>query len=159
MACPGAGIGRLRGGGLGSSVELKRSVWFAGGRAKTTDDMMMKLFVGNLNPETPLGELRDALAEFEPILDVQRPVDRQTGKPRGFAFVTFASMEAAANAKEVIQGLELGGQALRADDASDRGGDDHPAARQRRVSMKVREERVDDRPTRSDGRRVRYKSI
>jgi len=117
----------------------------------------MKVFVGNLSYETSDQELRDALADHEPILDIHRPMDRETGKPRGFAFVTFAGPEEGMKALETLNGLKLGGRELRADEAVDR--NEHPAARPKRVSMKVQAERVDDRPIGPDGKRVRYKSI
>lgn len=119
---------------------------------------MMKVFVGNLSFDTTENDLREALAEHEPILDIRRPMDRETGKPRGFAFVTFASPEEGMKAMDTLNGLELDGRELRADEAVDRT-PDAPAARPKRVSMKVEVERVDDRPIGADGRKVRYKSI
>lgn len=120
---------------------------------------MTKLFVGNLSYQTTTEELRDALSEFEPIIEIRRPTDRESGKPRGFAFVTFASPETASKAMEEINDMKLGGRELRADEAAERGGGDHPAARPKRVSMDVEVERVDDRPIGANGKRVRYKSI
>lgn len=117
----------------------------------------MKVFVGNLSYETTDQELREALSEHEPILDIHRPKDRETGKPRGFAFVTFAGPEEGMKALQAINGMKIGGRELRADEAVDR--DEHPAARPKRVSMKVDVERVDDRPIGPDGKRVRYKGI
>ncbi len=119
---------------------------------------MMKLFVANLSPETTENELREALAEHEPILEIRRPRDRESGKPRGFAFVTFASPEEGMKAMDTVNGLKLGGRDLRADEAEDRGRDE-PAARPKRVWMKVEVDRVDDRPIGPDGKKVRYKGI
>lgn len=119
----------------------------------------MKLFIGNLSHETTVPELREALSDFEPILDVVRPSDRETGQPRGFAFVTFGSPEIGMKAMEEINGLKLGGKTLKADEAADRGRDEHPASRPRRVSLDVEVKRVDDRPLDANGKRVRYKSI
>ncbi len=119
----------------------------------------MKLFVGNLSDKTTNNGLREALAEHEPIMEIHRPSDRETGKPRGFAFVTFGSPEEGMKAMQTINGMKLDGRELRADEAVDRGSDDHPASRPRRVSMDVVGERVDDRPVAPDGKRVRYKSI
>lgn len=120
---------------------------------------MMKVFVGNLSYETTDQDLREALADHEPILEIIRPNDRETGKPRGFAFVTFAGPEEGMKAIEHINNLKLDGRDLRADEAEDRGRDEHPASRPRRVSMKVEAKQVDDRPIGPDGKRVRYKSI
>ena len=119
----------------------------------------MKLFIGNLSQDTTDGDLRGALAEHEPILEIHRPTDRESGKPRGFAFVTFASPEEGMKAMETINGLKLDGRELRADEAVDRSSGGPQAARPGRVSMKVDVERVDDRPVGADGRKVRYKAI
>lgn len=48
------------------------------------------------------------------------PKDRETGRPRGFAFVRFASEEQAKQAVEELHGREVGGRALRLDIAEDR---------------------------------------
>ncbi|MCH7225923.1 RNA-binding protein [Verrucomicrobiaceae bacterium E54] len=119
----------------------------------------MKIFVGNLSHNTTEQELREALAEHEPILEIRRPLDRETGKPRGFAFITFATPDAGMKAMETVNGLKLGGRELRADEAEDRGRDEPAAPRRPRVSMNVEVERVDDRPIGPDGKRVRYKAI
>ena len=119
---------------------------------------MMKIFVGNLSFETTDQELREALAEHEPILEIRRPVDRETGKPRGFAFVTFATPDAGMKAIETVNALKLGGRELRADEAEERSRPE-PAARRAQVSMKVEVQRVDDRPIGPDGKKIRYKSI
>jgi len=119
----------------------------------------MKLFIGNLSHDTSEADLRDALAEYEPILDIQRPTDRETGKPRGFAFVTFATTEQGEKAMHAVNELKLHGRELRADEAVDRRPSGPSAPRPRDVSMKVEVERVDDRPIGPDGKRVRYKGI
>lgn len=119
----------------------------------------MKLFIGNLSHDTTDAALRDALAEHEPILEIRRPTDRETGKPRGFAFVTFASQEQGMKAMETVNALRLDGRELRADEAVDRSPSGPAAPRPQRVSMKVEVERVDDRPVGPDGKKVRYKGI
>lgn len=119
----------------------------------------MKLFIGNLNHDTTDIALREALAEHEPILDIVRPTDRESGKPRGFAFVTFATPEAGMKAMETINGLKLDGRELRADEAAERAPSGPSAPRPSRVSMHVEVERVDDRPVGPDGKKVRYKGI
>ena len=119
----------------------------------------MKIFIGNLSQDTTETELRDALAEHEPILEIRRPTDHDTGLPRGFAFVSFASQEQGMKAMETINGLTLDGRELRADEAVERSRSAPQAPRSNRVSMKVEVERVDDRPIGPDGKKVRYKGI
>ena len=119
----------------------------------------MKLFIGNISYDISADEIRDALSEFGTIIDIHRPSDRETGKPRGFAFVTYASEEEGHKAMEEINGMKLGGRELRADKAEEPDRPHQPAERRRRVTMEVEAERVDDRPIAADGKRVRYKGI
>lgn len=121
---------------------------------------MIKLFIGNLSHETSVPELRDMLSSYEPILDITRPEDRETGRPRGFAFVTFGTREMGERAMAELDGSKLAGRELRVNEAENRQPGIHSAERPRRVSLAVEVgKRVDDRPTGTDGKRVRYKSI
>lgn len=121
---------------------------------------MIKLFIGNLSHQTSEDELRDMLGAYEPILDITRPLDRETGQPRRFAFVTFGTQESGEKAMEALDGSEFAGRELRVNVAEDRQPGSHPAERPRRVSLAVEVgKRVDDRPIGPDGKRVRYKSI
>ena len=79
-----------------------------------------KIFVGNLNYETTQDELTEFLAEAGDIVDVFLPNDRETGRPRGFAFVEFSSSDEAAEAIERFDGSELRGRALRINEADSR---------------------------------------
>lgn len=54
------------------------------------------------------------------MVDVHIPKDRETGRPRGFAFVRFGAEEHAQQAVEQFHGREVGGRALRLDIAEDR---------------------------------------
>lgn len=82
----------------------------------------MKLYIGNLSYDTSEAELRELLTPFEPILDLHMPVDRDTGRLRGFAFVTFSSREIGEAAVAQLEGAELGGRNLRVREAEDRRG-------------------------------------
>ena len=82
----------------------------------------MKLYIGNLNYDTTELELREHLAEYEPIVDLHMPLDRDTGRPRGFAFVTLSDRETGEAAVENLDGAELGGRSLRVREAEDRRG-------------------------------------
>src|SRR5438046_330575 len=79
--------------------------------------MPSKVFVGNLDFNTTKSEVQNLFAE---IGDVYLPMDRQSGRPRGFAFVEFASDEDAAKAIEKFNGYQLSGRALRVNAAEDR---------------------------------------
>jgi RNA recognition motif-containing protein len=78
------------------------------------------LFVGNLNFDTTPDELRELFAQTGEVVSVTMPTDRDTGRPRGFAFVEYASGEHAAAAMEKFNGYELGGRALRVNEATER---------------------------------------
>lgn len=82
--------------------------------------MGSKVFVGNLDYNTRREEVQTLFAEVGEIRDVFLPTDRETGRPRGFAFVEFASEEDAAKAIEKFNGYQLGGRALRVNAAEDR---------------------------------------
>ncbi len=76
-----------------------------------------KLYVGNMSFKTTEDELRDAFAEFGSVTDVYVAVDKMTGRPRGFAFVTMGTDEEAAKAAEGMNGRDLGGRALTVNEA------------------------------------------
>lgn len=80
----------------------------------------MEIFVGNLPFQTSPDEIA---ALFEPHGLVERvniPADRETGRPRGFGFVTMPHAAEARAALEALDGSTLGGRALRVNEA--RGG-------------------------------------
>jgi RNA recognition motif-containing protein len=79
-----------------------------------------KIFVGNLNFNTTREELETLMAQVGAVKDVFLPTDRETGRPRGFAFVEYASEDDAAKAIEKFNGHELSGRALRVNAAEDR---------------------------------------
>ncbi|MCB1232779.1 MAG: RNA-binding protein [Verrucomicrobiae bacterium] len=118
----------------------------------------MKLYIGNLSYDLSEAELREALTEFEPIVDVFMPMDRETGKPRGFAFVTVADRSTGEAAIEALDGREVGGRNLRVNEAEDRRrGPSRPEPMEDPMELPV--ERTDDRPVNSKGQKVRYKGI
>jgi RNA recognition motif-containing protein len=79
-----------------------------------------KVFVGNLEFNTSREEIERLFSEAGSVIDVFLPADRATGKPRGFAFVEYASDAEAAVAIERFDGYELGGRALRVNAAQAR---------------------------------------
>lgn len=80
----------------------------------------MKLYIGNLSYDTSEAELREFLAQYEPIVDLHMPIDRETGRPRGFAFVTLSSRELGEAAVAQLDGADLGGRNLRVREAEER---------------------------------------
>jgi cold-inducible RNA-binding protein len=129
----------------------------------------MKLFIGNLSYETTEGELLDMLADFQPILDFHRPLDRETGRPRGFAFVTLENREKGEAAVIKLNGTDIGGRKLHVNEAEDRRAGGAAPRPPRRREMDEGEEgeggemqvqkKPDDRPVDKQGNRVRYKGI
>jgi RNA recognition motif-containing protein len=69
--------------------------------------------VGNLNFRTVQDEIRSLFSEVGEVVDVFLPSDRETGRPRGFAFVEFSDEASARAAIQRFDGYELGGRNLR----------------------------------------------
>jgi RNA recognition motif-containing protein len=82
--------------------------------------MASKVFVGNLDFNTTRNEVQDLFAQVGEIRDVFLPMDRESGRPRGFAFVEYTNDEDAAKAIEKFNGQQLGGRALRVNAAEER---------------------------------------
>lgn len=79
--------------------------------------MNSKLYVGNLSFQTSEAELRDAFGQFGTLTDVYIASDRMTGRPRGFAFVTFSTEDESKVAAEKMNGVDLGGRQLTVNEA------------------------------------------
>jgi cold-inducible RNA-binding protein len=78
------------------------------------------VFVGNLHYETTAEELSVLLAAAGTIVDVRLPTDRETGRPRGFAFVGFSTGAEAAEAIRRFNQVEIRGRKLTLSEADDR---------------------------------------
>jgi RNA recognition motif-containing protein len=74
--------------------------------------MSEKLFVGNLSFKTTENDLQDAFAAHGTVVEANLMMDRATGRPRGFAFVTMGSPEEAQKAIDALNGKEMDGRAL-----------------------------------------------
>ncbi len=74
--------------------------------------MNNKLFVGNLSFNTTENDLQDAFAAHGTVLEANLMMDRMSGRPRGFGFVTMSTAEEANKAIEALNGAQLGGRAL-----------------------------------------------
>ncbi len=76
----------------------------------------MKIYVGNLSFDTNEESLRSAFAAHGDVEEVAVITDRDTGRPRGFAFVTMPDSEARA-AIDALNGKELDGRTLNVNEA------------------------------------------
>ena len=81
-----------------------------------------RLFVGNLSFHTTKESVEALFAEHGEVREVYVPTDRDTGQPRGFAFVTMGSAQAASAAMANLDGAELDGRSLRVNEAEERSG-------------------------------------
>ena len=79
--------------------------------------MGSKLYVGNLSFDTGDQELEQAFSEYGEVVSAVVVKDRDTDRSRGFGFVEFAQEADAQSAKEGMNGKEVGGRALRVDEA------------------------------------------
>ena len=74
--------------------------------------MSNKLFVGNLSFNTTENDLHDAFAAHGTVVEANLMMDRMSGRPRGFGFVTMGTPEEAQKAIEALNGKEIDGRAL-----------------------------------------------
>lgn len=82
--------------------------------------MSTKLFVGNLSFNTTENQLQDLFAAHGTVTEVDLIMDKFSGRPRGFAFVTMESKEAAEAAIKAVNGQEVDGRALTVNEARPR---------------------------------------
>jgi RNA recognition motif-containing protein len=81
-----------------------------------------RLYVGNLSFSTNRESIEAAFGALGTVTDVAMPTDRETGQPRGFAFVTMGSAQEAQNAIERMNGQMLDGRSLKVSEAQERTG-------------------------------------
>jgi cold-inducible RNA-binding protein len=83
--------------------------------------MGTRLYVGNLPFDVDESQLRPLFQEGgREVTEVKMITDRETGRPRGFAFVEMASQADAQAAISSLNGRELGGRALTVNEARER---------------------------------------
>jgi RNA recognition motif-containing protein len=90
--------------------------------------MAVRLFVGNLPYDTTEEELRDHFSAVGPLSYVSIPRDRETGKPRGFAFVEFNDPVHAQEATRRFNNQSFKGRAIAVNEARAREGGPRPGA-------------------------------
>lgn len=81
----------------------------------------VKLYVGNLSFDTSEQEIRRMFEEHGTVSDCFMPVDRDSGKKRGFCFVTMPASDAEVACNK-MNGVEVDGRPLRVNEAQPRGG-------------------------------------
>jgi len=93
----------------GTAVDLNRKII-----------MNTKLYVGNLAFSMTEQELQTLFSAHGPVNEVHVPMDRESGRPRGFAFVTMSTPEAAQAAILALNGKEIASRALTVNEARPR---------------------------------------
>jgi cold-inducible RNA-binding protein len=81
---------------------------------------MTNIFVGNLSYQTTESELEALFGAYGAVERVTVVRDRDTGQPRGFAFVEMTNANEAANAMQAMNGRELNGRTLNVNEARPR---------------------------------------
>ena len=82
--------------------------------------MAKKLFVGGLSWDTTDDGLRQAFASYGEITEAKVITDRDTGRSRGFGFVTFAQDEDAKTAISKMDGTSLDGKTIKVNEAQEK---------------------------------------
>ena len=82
--------------------------------------MNTKIFVGNLSFNTTENDLQDAFAPHGMVTEANVMMDRTTGRPRGFGFVTMGSPEEAQKAINALNGVMLGDRNITVNEARPR---------------------------------------
>ena len=84
--------------------------------------MSKKLYVGNIPFSATEDELRGVFERHGSVDSVNVITDRETGRPRGFAFVEMSEVSAADDAIRALDGSDLGGRSIRVNEAQDKRG-------------------------------------
>ena len=82
--------------------------------------MSKKIFVGNMSWNTTEQGLQQAFSRFGEIAEAKVITDRDTGRSRGFGFVTFEDDSAADKAIQEMDGTELDGRTIKVNEAQER---------------------------------------
>lgn len=82
----------------------------------------MKLFVGNLNFKTTDEDLKYYFEDFGEVSEAIIVFDRETGRPRGFGFVTMPNDDEAQEAIDATDGVEFQGRSLNVNEAREKKG-------------------------------------
>ena len=91
-----------------------------GGREKIRLDLSMKLYIGNLGWGTTTEDLKSHFEAFGSVSDAVVITDRESGRSRGFGFVTMDDESEANKAMAECNGVELDGRVIKCSEASPR---------------------------------------
>lgn len=80
----------------------------------------MKMYIGNLSFDTTKQDLEALFSPYGAVTDVHLPTDRDSGRPRGFAFVTMDSRDAMTKAIAGVDGTDVVGRSLTVNEAQAR---------------------------------------
>lgn len=80
----------------------------------------MPIYVGNLSYQSTEEDVREVFAEYGEVKSVQLPIDRETGRPRGFGFVEMSNPDEESAAIEALDGAEWMGRRLKVNKARPR---------------------------------------
>ncbi|MEZ4337701.1 MAG: hypothetical protein R3B82_13865 [Sandaracinaceae bacterium] len=103
-----------------SVEDIMESMSSGGGVRATPRGIPTKLFVGGLSHETDDRSLREVFEEQAEVVEAFVVTDRDTGRSRGFGFVTIASHKEAPRVVKALDGVELDGRRIAVNVATDR---------------------------------------
>jgi RNA recognition motif-containing protein len=89
-------------------------------RGEQDNPLSKKLYVGNLSFDSTEADLKDLFGRHGSVETVNVITDRDTGRPRGFAFVEMSEGSAAQDAIRALDGTDFGGRSIKVNEAQDR---------------------------------------
>ena len=101
----------------GRALNAKGCVWGARGCVQAPGVFSVKIYVGNLSYETTDETLRDLFSQHGEVEEVAVIADRDTGRSRGFAFVTMPDAQQAQAAIAALNGMDFEGRSLNVNEA------------------------------------------
>lgn len=94
-----------------------------------SEDIEYRCFVGGLSWSTSDRVLKEAFEKFGNLVEAKVVVDKESGRSRGFGFVTFDDRQAMDDAIEAMNGIDLDGRNITVDKAQPQGGRDRDSGR------------------------------
>ena len=89
-------------------------------RSEQDNPLSSKLYVGNLSFDSTEDDLRELFGRHGTVDSVAVIMDRETGRPRGFAFVEMSESSAAQDAIRALDGNDFAGRNIKVNEAQDR---------------------------------------